>query len=129
MPRIAGVDIPDDKQVRISITRIFGVGPSLGEQIAKRANVDPMTETGKLTDNEIMKIRNIVEQKHTVEGELREEIKRNIQRLKDIGCYRGERHKKDLPVRGQQTQTNSRTVRGNVRQTVATGHRGGMEKK
>lgn len=129
MPRISGVDIPEDKQIRIALTRIFGVGRSLAKKISKQVQVDPMTETKELNDNELMKIRNIIEKKYKVEGELRDQVKRNIERLKDINCYRGQRHKEGLPVRGQQTQTNSRTVRGNVRETVATGKTGGMEKK
>jgi small subunit ribosomal protein S13 len=129
MARIAGVDIPEDKKIRIALTRVFGIGRSLAEKISKQVQVDPMTKTKELNDNELMKIRNIVEKKYKVEGELRDQIKRNIERLKEINCYRGRRHKEGLPVRGQQTQTNSRTVRGNVRQTVATGQKGGMEKK
>ena len=129
MPRIAGVDIPDDKQIRIALTRIFGIGRSKAETIAKQANVEPTKNAEELSDDEVIRVRNIVENKETVEGELREKRKKDIQRLKETGTYRGKRHKQGLPVRGQQTQTNSRTVRGNVRQTVATGQHRGMEKK
>jgi len=117
MPRIAGVDIPEDKKVPYSLAYIFGIGVKSGFKICEKAGVDPEKRVRELTQEEIAKIRQIVENEYKVEGELRKEIAMNIRRLIDIGCYRGIRHKLGLPVRGQRTRTNARTRKG-PRKTV-----------
>lgn len=118
MARIAGVDIPRNKKIEISITYIFGVGRSNGSDILQRANVNPETRVRDLTEEEVMRIREIVEREYRVEGDLRREIQLNIKRLMDIGCYRGLRHRKGMPVRGQRTRTNARTRRGRRGQAI-----------
>jgi len=117
MPRIAGVDIPEDKKVPYSLAYIFGIGIKSGFKICEKAGVDPEKRVRELTQEEIARIRQIVENEYKVEGELRKEIAMNIRRLIDIGCYRGIRHKLGLPVRGQRTRTNARTRKG-PRKTV-----------
>jgi small subunit ribosomal protein S13 len=121
MARIAGVELPYNKRVEIALTYIFGIGKSLSNQILKIAKIDPNKRVKDLTENEIDILKNIIEKNYKVEGELRSEIFSNIKRLKEIGCYRGIRHIKGLPVRGQTTRVNSRTVRGNVRRTMGSG--------
>jgi small subunit ribosomal protein S13 len=118
MARIAGIDIPRNKRIDISITYVFGIGRTNGAQILERANVNPATRVRDLTEEELVRIREIVEREFRVEGDLRREIQMNIKRLMDIACYRGVRHRKGLPVRGQRTRTNARTRRG-ARKTVA----------
>lgn len=120
MVRIVGVQIPDKKQILIALTYIYGIGRSLSEKILREAGVDFKKKTKDLTPEELEKIKAIIERDYKVEGELRKEILMNIKRLREIKCWRGLRHAKGLPVRGQRTRTNSRTVRGNVRRTVAT---------
>jgi small subunit ribosomal protein S13 len=117
MPRIAGVDIPEDKKVPYSLAYIYGIGIKSGFKICEKAGVDPEKRVRELTQEEIARIRQIVENEYKVEGELRKEIAMNIRRLIDIGCYRGIRHKLGLPVRGQRTRTNARTRKG-PRKTV-----------
>jgi len=112
MARIAGIDIPRNKRIDISITYVFGIGRTNGAQILERANVNPATRVRDLTEEELVRIREIVEREFRVEGDLRREIQMNIKRLMDIACYRGLRHRKGLPVRGQRTRTNARTRRG-----------------
>ena len=112
MARIAGVDIPRDKRIEIALTYIFGIGRQLSNEILTEAAIDPNKRTNALTEEEIAKIRDIIERRHKVEGDLRKEISVSIKRLMDIGCYRGLRHRKGLPVRGQRTRTNSRTRKG-----------------
>ena len=112
MARIAGIDIPRNKRIDISITYVFGIGRTNGAQILERANVNPATRVRDLTEEELVRIREIVEREFRVEGDLRREIQMNIKRLMDIACYRGVRHRKGLPVRGQRTRTNARTRRG-----------------
>jgi len=119
--RIAGVSIPNDKRVDISITYIFGVGNSRAKKILADLEIDSATKVKDLTEEEANKLRERIEKKHLVEGDLRREITGNIKRLKEIGCYRGLRHSRNLPVRGQRTKTNSRTVRGNKRLTMGSG--------
>ncbi len=119
--RIAGTNIPKEKKIRISLRYIFGVGPTLAEKILKQAKVDGELRTKDLTPEQEDKIRALVEKEHVTEGDLRREIGANIKRLKDIKCYRGVRHMRHLPVRGQRTKTNSRTVRGNTRKTMGSG--------
>jgi small subunit ribosomal protein S13 len=120
MARIAGVEIPDKKQIWIGLTYIYGIGRTLSLRILREAGISPTKKISELTPEEINKIQKIIEKNYKVEGEAKREILLNIKRLKEIGCYRGLRHIKGLPVRGQTTRRNSRTVRGNVRKTVAT---------
>jgi small subunit ribosomal protein S13 len=118
MARIAGVDIPRDKRVEISLRYIYGIGPTNSRQIVERARVNPDTRVKDLTEEEISRLREIIEKNHRVEGDLRREVQGNIKRMTEIGCYRGVRHRRNLPVRGQRTKTNARTKRG-ARKTVA----------
>jgi small subunit ribosomal protein S13 len=118
MPRIAGVDIPDNKPVRIALRYIYGVGPTNAEAILKEANVDPQVRANTLTEDQLAHIATIIEANYVVEGALRRTVAQNITRLRDIRCYRGERHRRGLPVRGQRTRTNARTRKGK-RKTVA----------
>ncbi len=112
MARIAGVDIPNDKRVVVSLTYIFGIGPSSARAICAKADIPHGTRVKNLTEEEGIKLRNIIENSYKVEGELRTEISYNIKRLMDINCYRGRRHKMGLPVRGQRTKTNARVRKG-----------------
>ena len=118
MARIAGVDIPRDKRIDISLRYIYGIGSTTARQIVSSAQVNPATKTRDLTDDEVNRIRELIDKGHTVEGDLRREVRQNIQRLIEINCYRGIRHRRGLPVRGQRTRTNARTKRG-ARRTVA----------
>jgi small subunit ribosomal protein S13 len=127
MARIAGVDIPRDKRVDIALRYIYGIGPSLARRIVAAANVSPETRVRDLTDDEVTSIRETIDRGHTVEGDLRREVRQNIQRLIEINCYRGMRHRRGLPVHGQRTRTNARTKRG-ARRTVA-GKRRSVSKK
>ncbi|MEK7568080.1 MAG: 30S ribosomal protein S13 [Patescibacteria group bacterium] len=121
--RLVGINIPDNKHIEISLTYVFGIGRFLAAKILKEAKIDLMKRTKDLAPEEINRIREVIEKKYKIEGELRQNIKQNLERLKEIQCYRGVRHLKRLPVRGQRTKTNSRTVRGNVRKTVGSGKR------
>lgn len=123
MPRIAGVNIPQDKQIAISLTYIYGIGRSLAAKILRDCEINPTKKAKDLTEKELSKLREVIESNYKVEGELRQEILRNIKRLKEIKCWRGIRHIKGLPVRGQKTRKNSRTIRGNVRKTVGSGRK------
>ena len=123
MPRIAGVNIPDKKRVEVALTYIFGIGRTLSDKILKDAKIDINKRAKDLTSEEVNRVRDIVEKQYKVEGDLRREISLNIKRLKDITSYRGVRHSRHLPVRGQRTKTNTRTVRGNVRKTVGSGRK------
>ena len=118
MARIAGVDLPREKRVEIGLTYIYGIGRASADRILEAANVDPSTRVRDLTDDEVKRISAIIDETQTVEGDLRREIALNIKRLQEIGCYRGIRHRKGLPVRGQKTKTNARTRKGPKR-TVA----------
>ncbi|NLY48328.1 MAG: 30S ribosomal protein S13 [Clostridiales bacterium] len=118
MARISGVDLPRDKRIEIGLTYIYGIGRSSANRILKEANVDPNTRVRDLTDDEVGRIRDVIDRTQVVEGDLRREIALNIKRLQEIGCYRGIRHRKGLPVRGQRTKTNARTRKG-PRRTVA----------
>ena len=119
--RIAGVNLPVEKKAVIALTYIFGIGNTRSQKILVDAKVDPETRLKDLKETEINVLREIVEKKFTVEGDLRREVSSNIKRLKEINCYRGTRHTKHLPLRGQRTKTNSRTVRGNKRVTAVSG--------
>lgn len=118
MARIAGVDIPRDKRVEISLRYIYGIGPANSRDILARARVNPDTRVKDLTEEETARLRDVIEKNVKVEGDLRREVQMNIKRLTEIGCYRGVRHRRSLPVRGQRTKTNARTRRG-PRKTVA----------
>jgi small subunit ribosomal protein S13 len=118
MPRIQGIDLPNDKRVVIALTYIFGIGRTKSKKILETVGIDENVKVRDLTEDEINRISNEIDQNHVVEGQLRRQIAQNIQRLKDINCYRGTRHKKSLPVRGQRTRTNARTRKG-PRRTVA----------
>jgi len=119
LARVAGVDLPRDKRVVVALTYIFGIGRSSAEKIVKETGINPDTRVKDLTEEEIAKIREAIDRGYKVEGELRREISMNIKRLIDIGCYRGIRHRRGLPVRGQRTRTNARTRKG-PRRTVGT---------
>ena len=121
--RIAGVTIPNEKKVEIALTYIFGIGLKTSREILEKAKVDPITRVKNLSEDEINKIRVIVEKQYRTEGDLKREIVSNIKRLKEIGSYRGQRHTRNLPVNGQRTKTNSRTVRGNTRKTMGSGRK------
>ncbi len=123
MPRIAGVNIPEQKQITIALTYVYGIGLSLSNKILIEASIDPSTKAKDLTPNEINRLKEIIEKNYKVEGEVKREKMMAIKRLKDIGTWRGHRHIKGLPVRGQRTRTNTRTVRGNVRKTVGSGRK------
>jgi small subunit ribosomal protein S13 len=112
MARISGVDLPRNKRVEIALTYIFGIGNKLSKDIVKLAKIDPKTRTDALTEDQVAKLREIIERNYKVEGDLRRETSMNINRLMDLGCYRGVRHRKGLPVRGQRTHTNARTRKG-----------------
>ena len=118
MARISGVDLPREKRVEIGLTYIYGIGKASSNRILTAAGVNPDTRVKDLTDDEVKKLANIIAETQTVEGDLRREIAMNIKRLQEIGCYRGIRHRKSLPVRGQKTKTNARTCKG-PRKTVA----------
>ena len=118
MARIAGVDLPREKRVEIGLTYIYGIGRTSATRILEAANVDPNTRVRDITDEEVKRISAVIDETQTVEGDLRREIAMNIKRLQEIGCYRGIRHRKSLPVRGQKTKTNARTRKGPKR-TVA----------
>jgi len=126
--RIAGVTIPNDKKVKISITYIFGIGKTLAHEILSEAKIDGEKRISDLSEDEVNKIRSIVEKKHLVEGDLKREIVGNIKRLKEINSHRGDRHSKGLPVRGQRTKTNNRTARGNTRRTTSSGRKQSAQK-
>ena len=126
MARIAGVDIPRDKPVEISLRYLYGIGPNNAKKIVEQANVVATTRVRDLTDDEVNRLREIINKQYVVEGDLRREVRQNIQRLIDIQCYRGLRHRRNLPVHGQRTRTNARTKRG-ARRTVAGKRRAGKK--
>jgi small subunit ribosomal protein S13 len=119
MARIAGINIPLNKRVEVGMTYIYGIGRSTSNQLLKEAGVDPNTYVRDLTDDEVSKLRDLIDRDVTVEGDLRRETSQNIKRLMEIGCYRGLRHRRGLPVRGQNTKTNARTRKGPKRMQVA----------
>ena len=118
MPRVAGVDIPNDKPTRIALRYIYGVGPKLAAEICEKTGIDPQIRAKNLTEEELSKIASVVSNDYVIEGQLRRQVQQNIARRRDIGCYRGFRHRRGLPVRGQRTKTNARTRKG-PRKTVA----------
>lgn len=123
MIRIAGINLPDEKRIEIALTYVFGIGPSTSRKLLKLLDIDKSIRTKDLSAEDANRLRDEIEKKYKVEGELKHEVKMNIKRLKEIGSYRGSRHSKGLPVNGQRTKTNSRTVRGNVRRTMGSGRR------
>jgi small subunit ribosomal protein S13 len=128
MLRIAGVVLPENKNIVIALSYLYGIGRSLALKIVQELNIDPLKKAKDLTPTEAQKLREKIEKEYKVEGDLRREVKGNIKRLIDISSYRGLRHIKHLPVRGQRTKTNSRTTRGNVRKTVGSGRRKAPDK-
>jgi small subunit ribosomal protein S13 len=118
LARIAGIDLPRNKRIEIALTYIFGIGHSTAGRVLQEAKVDPSTKTSELTDAEITGIRQVIDHTCKVEGDLRREVSMNIKRLMDLGCYRGLRHRRSLPVRGQRTHTNARTRKGPRRSVV-----------
>ncbi len=112
MARIAGVDLPKDKKIEVGLTSIYGIGPASAKKIIAETGIDPNTKSGNLTESDIVKIRTILDRDYTVEGDLRRDVTMHIKRLMDIGSYRGLRHRKGLPARGQRTKTNARTRKG-----------------
>ena len=112
MARIAGVDLPREKRVEVALTYIFGIGLTTAKKILADAGIDPNTRTRGLTDEEVIRLRDLIEKNHKVEGDLRRDVSQNIKRLMEIGCYRGLRHRRGLPVNGQRTHTNARTRKG-----------------
>ncbi|MFC1651741.1 30S ribosomal protein S13 [Patescibacteria group bacterium] len=127
MARIVGVELPPEKRIEIGLTSIHGIGRSLSNKILSEIKLDPNKRVKEITEDEIQRLREVIEKNHTVEGDLRREITMNIRRLKEIGSYRGSRHKKKLPARGQRTKTNARTKRGR-RITVGSGRKPASEK-
>lgn len=123
MPRIGGVNIPDNKNIWISLTYIHGIGRKTSQSVLNELKIDINRKAGDLSAIEINQLKQLIDERYKTEGGLRQQVNLNIRRLKDIGCWRGERHKKKLPTRGQQTRTNSRTVRGNVRHSAGSGHK------
>jgi small subunit ribosomal protein S13 len=129
MARIAGVDLPRDKRVEVGLTYIYGIGRSSSEDILQRAGVDPSTRVRNLTESEVSRLREIIDREYRVEGDLRREVQMNIKRLMEIGSYRGLRHRRSLPVRGQRTRTNARTRKGPKKTVAGRGRRRGIKKK
>lgn len=127
MPRILGVDLPNEKPTHISLRYIKGIGPTTSLEVCQKANVNPQRKAKELTEEEVARIAAILDREYVVEGQLRRQEQQNVQRLKDIGCYRGFRHRRNLPARGQRTRTNARTRKG-PRKTVA-GKKGVKEQK
>jgi small subunit ribosomal protein S13 len=119
MARISGINIPLNKRVEVGLTYIYGIGPSLSREMLEKAGVDPNTYVKNLTDDEVVKLRDAIDSDLTVEGDLRRERSQNVKRLMEIGCYRGLRHRRGLPVHGQRTKTNARTRKGPKRMQVA----------
>jgi len=128
--RIAGVDLPKDKKIVIALTYIFGIGPTSAKEILAEAGIDPNTKSSNLTESDIVKIRAVLDRDYTVEGDLRRDVTMHIKRLMDIGSYRGLRHRKGLPARGQRTKTNARTRKGPKKSAMSgRGKKKGMAKK
>jgi small subunit ribosomal protein S13 len=123
MPRIAGVNIPENKRIEIALTYIYGVGRALSNRILNSLKIDINKKASDLTPKEVNDLKDFIEKTYKIEGDLRRQIMINIKRLKDVGAWRGLRHIKGLPVRGQRTKTNNRTVRGNVRKTIGSGRK------
>ncbi len=121
MPRIAGVNIPDNKRIEIALTYVFGIGRTTAQNVLKSTKIDPATKANKLSPDDVNKLKDFIEKNYKIEGDLKRDIMFDVKRLKDIKSYRGSRHIKGLPSKGQRTKTNSRTRRGNKRTTVGSG--------
>ncbi len=128
MARIAGVNLPDDKRIEIALTYIYGMGISRSRKVLVALKLNPNLRTKELDESTVNNLKDYIEKNFTIEGELKHQKQMNIKRLKDIGCYRGVRHSRGLPTRGQRTRTNTRTVRGNVRKTAGSGRKSAAEK-
>ena len=128
MIRIAGINLPDNKRIEIALTYVYGIGLSTSQDILEELSIDVNTRTKDISADDANRLREVIEKKFRVEGELRHIVKSNIKRLKEIGCYRGTRHQKGLPSRGQRTKTNTRTVRGNTRKTMGSGRKKSSDK-
>jgi small subunit ribosomal protein S13 len=129
MARIAGVDLPRNKRVEVALTYIYGIGRSLSNDVLDAAGINPDTRVRDLTESEVASLRSTIDRGYKVEGDLRREVQMNIRRLKDIRCYRGIRHIRNLPVRGQRTRTNARTAKGPRKTVAGRGRKRGMKKK
>jgi len=129
MARIAGVDIPKEKQVWVSLQYIYGIGRTTSYKLLEQAGIKPDTKVSNLTEDEVNRLRELIDKEHRIEGELRKGVDINIKRLMDIGSYRGLRHRRSLPTRGQRTRTNARTKRGTRKTVAGRGQRRGMAKK
>lgn len=129
MARIAGIDLPRNKRVEVGLTYIYGIGLPTSQRILQRTGINPNTRIKDLSEAEIGQLREIIEKEYTIEGDLRREVSMNIKRLTEIGCYRGLRHRRNLPVHGQRTRTNARTKRGPKRTVPGRGRRRGAKKK
>ena len=129
MARIAGVDLPRNKRVEVGLTYIFGIGRTRSLEILSKANVDPDTRVKDLVEAEVAQLREIIDSQYRVEGDLRRQVQMNIKRLQEIGCYRGLRHRRNLPVHGQRTRTNARTRKGPKKTVAGRGRRRGAKKK
>jgi small subunit ribosomal protein S13 len=129
MARIAGVDIPRHKQAWVSLQYIYGIGPTLSQKILAQTGVNPQVKVSDLTEDEVNRLREVIDREYTVEGELRKAVNLNIKRLIEIGSYRGSRHRRNLPLRGQRTRTNARTKRGPRKTVAGRGQRRGLAKK
>ncbi|MBN1979367.1 MAG: 30S ribosomal protein S13 [Anaerolineae bacterium] len=129
MARIAGIDLPRNKRVEVGLTYIYGIGHAMSSEILEKAGVSPDTRIKDLTEAEVAALREVIDREYQVEGDLRREVQQNIRRLIDIGCYRGLRHRRNLPARGQRTRTNARTKRGPKKTVAGRGRRRGMKKK
>ncbi|MCP4112948.1 MAG: 30S ribosomal protein S13 [Desulfobacteraceae bacterium] len=127
MARIAGVDLPKNKRIEIGLTYIYGIGRTTSKRILLKLDIDPSVKTDDLSESEVNNIRKVIDNEYKVEGELRTEVSMNIKRLMDLGCYRGLRHRKSLPVRGQRTSTNARTRKGPRRAAVKKKQKGGKK--
>lgn len=127
MARISGVDLPKNKRIEVGLTYIYGIGPSISKRILSKLNIDPSLKTDQLSETEINDIRKVIDNEFKVEGELRTEVSMNIKRLMDLGCYRGLRHRRSLPVRGQRTSTNARTRKGPKKSAIKK--KGAVKKK
>ena len=128
MARIAGVNLPKNKRIEVGLTYLYGIGLPLSQKILGATNIDGNTRSEDLTDDQVARLKDYIEKNYRVEGDLRREVMMHVKRLKDIGAYRGMRHAKKLPVRGQRTRTNTRTVRGNVRKTMGSGRKPAAQK-
>jgi len=128
MARIAGVDIPREKHIRISLQYIYGIGPARAAQILERTQINPSTKVEALSEEELNRLREVIDKEYRVEGELRKQVNLDIKRLVDVGCYRGLRHRRGLPVRGQRTRTNARTRKGKPKTVAGRGQKRGAKK-